>query len=459
MIRRDRNLFVPLVVGMIVAATTGIASADWATATVTAGANPYALAVNPITDKVYVANYGNRSVTVIDGATNSTTTVHADSLPYAVAVNPVTNRIYVANYWGDDVTVIDGVTNDTTLVPVGGWPIALAVNPVTDKIYVADDYTEDVTVIDGATDSTTRVTANYEPYAIAVNTITNKVYVANYDNRDVTVIDGATNTTTVAAAGSIPFADVANPVTNRVYIANMNGNNVTVISDVPSNDTKVRGAFDLLRGDTTTLARPVLTGKGVNRSTPNATAMMGVCNRLNTAQAVWNWATVTSGAGTDSIEWTYNWGADSLIPGENFVCAQPLESDAGITNNEGVGTPFAGNLEVHPIYRVGVAGGIADEHREPVPGVLTLSVFPNPCPGKARITYSLPRSGNVSLELYDVTGKLVTTLAKGYHAAGRYNMVLTPTLYSVRGRSLAQGVYLVRLETSSQAVNRKLIIE
>ena len=49
--------------------------------------------------------------------------------PQVTAVNPVTNRIYVANNLGSDVTVIDGATNlITTSVSVGFYPIALAVN-------------------------------------------------------------------------------------------------------------------------------------------------------------------------------------------------------------------------------------------------------------------------------------------------------------------------------------------
>ena len=33
------------------------------------------MAVNPVTNKIYVANVGSNNVTVIDGATNATTTV------------------------------------------------------------------------------------------------------------------------------------------------------------------------------------------------------------------------------------------------------------------------------------------------------------------------------------------------------------------------------------------------
>jgi len=66
----------------------------------------------------------------------------------AVAVNPVTNKIYVA---GGNVTVIDGATNDTTLVPAGADPRVVALNPVTNKIYVANIGSDNVTVIDGIT--------------------------------------------------------------------------------------------------------------------------------------------------------------------------------------------------------------------------------------------------------------------------------------------------------------------
>ena len=63
-----------------------------------------------------------RNVTVIDGATGATSTFMDPGAmgPIAVAVNPVTNRIYVANNGSNDVTVIDGATNATTTVTAPG---------------------------------------------------------------------------------------------------------------------------------------------------------------------------------------------------------------------------------------------------------------------------------------------------------------------------------------------------
>src|SRR5260370_32930298 len=77
-------------------------------------------------------------VTVIGGATNTTKTVAGGTAPAGVAVNPVTNKIYVANALDNDVTVIDGATNPTTPVAAGVDPGAVAVNPVTNKIYAAN---------------------------------------------------------------------------------------------------------------------------------------------------------------------------------------------------------------------------------------------------------------------------------------------------------------------------------
>jgi hypothetical protein len=65
-----------------------------ATVNIAGGSTPAALAVNPVTNKIYVAS---GPIAVIDGVTNATTSISVGSVPGAVAVNPVTNKIYVAN--------------------------------------------------------------------------------------------------------------------------------------------------------------------------------------------------------------------------------------------------------------------------------------------------------------------------------------------------------------------------
>jgi YVTN family beta-propeller protein len=104
------------------------AHAQTVTTTVKAGTTPYSVAVNPVTNKIYVANSNGNNVTVIDGADNSTTTVNAGIDPSSVAVNPVTNKVYVANANSSNVTVIDGAANSTATVSAGSLPLSVALN-------------------------------------------------------------------------------------------------------------------------------------------------------------------------------------------------------------------------------------------------------------------------------------------------------------------------------------------
>ena len=167
----------------------------------------------------YVAKYTSGNVTVIDGTDNSTATVAAGANPYAVAVTPVTNKIYVANYSSDNVTVIDG--SDVDGVGHGRLTSNCRGHQSgSNKIYVANQLSDDVTVIDGSDNSTATVAAGTLPLAVAVNPATNKIYVANGASNNVTVINGGDNNPTPVAAGTNPLAVAINPATNKIYVAN-----------------------------------------------------------------------------------------------------------------------------------------------------------------------------------------------------------------------------------------------
>lgn len=254
-------------------AFSSAATAQSVTGTLTAGTAPYAVGVNPVTNKIYVVNNSSNNVTVIDGATNATATVAVGTRPLAVAVNPVTNNIYVANFNSNNVTIINGTTNATATVAVGTSPNSIAVNPVTNKIYVANSGSNDVTIIDGASNSTAAVGAGTNPVAVAVNPVTNKVYVTNYNSNNVTVIDGTTNSAIQLAVGTHPAVVAVNPVTNKAYVANYDSNSVTVI-DGTTNATSTVAA-------------------GTN---PNTIAVTPVTNKIYVANVNSNNVTVIDGA-------------------------------------------------------------------------------------------------------------------------------------------------------------------
>ncbi|MGH9609538.1 MAG: hypothetical protein ACRD34_07655, partial [Bryobacteraceae bacterium] len=56
---------------------------------------------------------GGDTVSAIDGATNSgTATISVGTQPLAIAMNPATNRVYIADTQDNTVAVIDGNKND-----------------------------------------------------------------------------------------------------------------------------------------------------------------------------------------------------------------------------------------------------------------------------------------------------------------------------------------------------------
>src|SRR6185437_2482760 len=83
---------------------------------VSVGTDPYAVAVDPATNMIYVANNGNNTVSVIDGTTNTVTPVSVGAQPWAVAVDPNTNKVYVTNISDNTVSVIAKVAVTATTV-------------------------------------------------------------------------------------------------------------------------------------------------------------------------------------------------------------------------------------------------------------------------------------------------------------------------------------------------------
>ncbi|WP_051449234.1 S-layer homology domain-containing protein [Paenibacillus sp. FSL R5-808] len=271
-IRRSRILKIVLIILLIAAffAAPESTSADTSLKNVETGRLPYSVAVNPVTNKIYVVNKLSHNMTIIDGATNKSKTIEVGKNPEKVSVNPVTNKIYVTlgeqkvavidgesdtvttkvavgssptsvevntvtnkiyvvNVNSNTVTIIDGMSNETTEVKVGNKPVAVAVNSVTNKAYVANQVDDTVTVIEGSTYKKTLVT-DVRPSRVSVNPVTNKIYVNNIYSSTVSVIDGASDTIMSSEkVGSAPWGGAVNPVTNKIYVANTSSNNVTII--------------------------------------------------------------------------------------------------------------------------------------------------------------------------------------------------------------------------------------
>lgn len=191
---------------------------------ISVGQSPQGVAVNRVTNLIYVANGDVDSVAVIDGTTESVIgTIDVGNQPVGVAVNAITNRIYVANYSGDTMSVIDGLTNAVTAtIPLGSRPLGVGVNAVTNRVYVSNLSSNTVSVIDGATDTVVAtIPVGVTPYGVAVNAVTDHVYVANFTSGSLSIIDGATNAVVHTMSDLVvwPTGVAVNPLTNRIYVS------------------------------------------------------------------------------------------------------------------------------------------------------------------------------------------------------------------------------------------------
>jgi YVTN family beta-propeller protein len=242
----------PSLVFLVLAALSApAASAQTVTATVPAGPGAFAIAVNSVTNKVYVVNdTTSGTVTVIDGTTNATTSIPVGSGPQALDVNPVTNKIYVANGADGTVSVIDGSTNAVVAtVKTGVNPQQVVVNSKANIVYVMNgslDGTE--TVIDGGTNAVVdQIFGGDDPSFIAVDPTIDTLYVVATANND---YPSTTTPTLYSAVGLVPdspidngndtiaelpgtnvYAMAADPVTDQVVAACVNGGGFVVMDN------------------------------------------------------------------------------------------------------------------------------------------------------------------------------------------------------------------------------------
>jgi YVTN family beta-propeller protein len=271
-------------------------------ATITVGTGPAGITVNQATSTVYVANEGTTSpgntVSVINAATcnahrhagcgQAPATVTVGSAPLGVAANPVTNTVYVTNFGnfaGDTVSVINGATCNGTQhagcghapasVTVGPAPWGLAIDQTANTIYVANNNGGDgpasLSVINGATCDGTNTTGcsttppaiagiGRAPNGISFDPATHTIYTANALDATVSVVNLSSGAPghppsqlPKVAVGSVPEALAIDPATHTIYIADWFDGTLSLLPECPPH-----------AGSATGSAIPAATRPGVN---------------------------------------------------------------------------------------------------------------------------------------------------------------------------------------------------
>lgn len=212
---------------------------------------PAGVAVNEVTNKVYVSSYGNtdpigHTLSIIDGNTfmKSEVDLGPNLGGYGVAVNATTNKIYVASFGSNSLAIIDGATLATSTVqfatftsivpdiPVNGVPVCTSqpYAPTDTAYYCVND-------------------VEPQPIGVAVNESTNKVYVTGWGSNQIFVIDGASGTLEATIADisvpndsglqriSGPWGIAVNQAAQEVYVAMNGSSRLSTIDTNPSHTT------------------------------------------------------------------------------------------------------------------------------------------------------------------------------------------------------------------------------
>lgn len=110
---------------------------------------PHRVSVNEETSMIYVSNFGNQSISIVNGSNNEIVeTVQVGIDPQGAAIDAASNRIYVVTY-DNAVSVIDGFTNEViSKIEVGQFPERAVFNANNGLLYVSNTGANSISVID-----------------------------------------------------------------------------------------------------------------------------------------------------------------------------------------------------------------------------------------------------------------------------------------------------------------------
>ncbi len=86
----------------------------------------------------------------------------------------------------------------------------------------------------------------------------------------------------------------------------------------------------------------------------------------------------------------------------------------------------------------------------------SMKCFPNPARNSASIIFTLPRTAEISIDIHDVSGRRVTTLANGKHESGVHNIPWNRK--DEKGIRVPQGVYFIQLKSEGIKTQGKIIL-
>lgn len=86
------------------------------------------------------------------------------------------------------------------------------------------------------------------------------------------------------------------------------------------------------------------------------------------------------------------------------------------------------------------------------PKTFEASVYPNPFNSSANLKLHIPSAGQLSIKIFDISGKEIAEIYNGFSSAGRFS-------YSVSGISLSSGIYFCSIITTAGRKIKKFVVK
>jgi len=198
---------------------------------------PHGLWVSRDGARVWVTCEGAQAVLELDAATGTILKAWKTNqqVSHMVAPTPDERKLYVANIGSGSVTVIDRSSDAVKTIPTGAGSEGIDVSPDGREIWVSNRAAHSLSIIDAATD---RVRVTLEsggemPIRVKFTPDGREVWVSNARSNTITVFDARTRQLLATIeVGAVPVGILMTPDGRRAFVANTNANQVTVI-DIP----------------------------------------------------------------------------------------------------------------------------------------------------------------------------------------------------------------------------------
>jgi alpha-tubulin suppressor-like RCC1 family protein len=190
-------------------------------------------------------------------------------------------------------------------------------------------------------------------------------------------------------------------------------------------------------------------GSFADQLTPVLANVSGV-TKVVAGEAGWAMALLSDGT---LKAWGYNVNGvlgTGAIAGTNQNAPQSVLGAAAVVDIA------AGWGTAHVLGYMSGVTAVATEGSGPAPVALNLRVAPVPSRDLTSLAFELPRSGPVTVAVFDVAGRVVRTLVSDSRSAGRYQTSWDGRTRS--GQGAPAGVYFARLEGAGTMVTRRIVL-